>query len=204
MKKKCSCASGCKNHRSDRNIVVLCSAVPPRALSAWWILKLQNALACTAHQCNHYGEFVATVAAAVLFCFCCVERSQSHTISDEHILCAHHQIKCFARNVIEIAYKIITTAAMKWHNVSSAIWKWVSKIKCITIGIIVSFWAQTHTPLHPQKHINSYVSICSLCSFYWRSIFSYTHIENTDEHMNKLLLFSAAINTAESHGDSNE
>lgn len=140
----------------------------------------------------------------VLFCFCCVKRSQSHTILYEHILCAHHQIKCFARNVIEIAYKIITTAAMKWHNVSSAIWKWVSKIKCITIGIIVSFWAQTHTPLHPQKHINSYVSICSLCSFYWCSIFSYTHIENTNEHMNKLLLFSAAIDTAKSHGDSNE
>lgn len=52
-------------------------------------------------------------------------------------------------------------------------------------------------PPHTQ-----YFSICSLCSFYWRSICSF--IENTDDHMNKLLLFSAAVDTAKSHGNSNE
>lgn len=38
------------------------------------------------------------------------------------------------------------TTLMKWHNVSSAIWKWIFKIKCITIEIIVSFWAHFSCP----------------------------------------------------------
>lgn len=44
-------------------------------------------------------------------------------------------------------YKV-TSAVMKWHSVSSAIWKWVFKIKRITIEIIVSI---LRTPLfrHP-------------------------------------------------------
>lgn len=72
------------------------------------------------HQCNHYGEFVAAVAAAafVLFCFRYAKRYHKY-IAHIFMRTSSNQMfraKCNRDSTYEIA-----AAAMKWHNVSSAI-----------------------------------------------------------------------------------
>lgn len=90
---------------------------------------------------------------------------------------------------------------MKWHNVSSAIRKWVFKIKCITIEIIVSFWAHTRARTSPPPNTKPiFFDLFFVLVPLTLNMQQLAIIENTDEHMNKLLLFPAAIDTAKSHG----
>lgn len=102
-----------------------------------------------------------------------------------YVLCAHHQIKCFARNPLKI---------VKQHNISSAIFKIGFQDKWMTTKARDCKYTSTHLNVHTHTLILTYFLI-----LFFVFIFHAQYRERRLDHINyKLLLISAGI-ASENH-----